>query len=165
MKSCGRIGTLIKPQLVSVFVCFHSLLSVHLLKFLARSCKILQIRGFLGKNLGKILTKKSKNVQDSYQELQEFLHWVNIRCFYFPIRATFVVPFPTACVLFVFSDIRTCCTETLSFLKFLTLGFANSMRVVNINYRPAIEMDCVLRPSIQGSIWLQYLPRTVSPYS
>ena len=37
--------------------------------------KILQIRGFLGKNLGKILTKKSRNIQDSHQELQEFLHW------------------------------------------------------------------------------------------
>ena len=71
----GISGTLIKLQLASVFVCFHSLLLVHLLNFLARSCKILQIRGFLGKNLGKILTKKFRNIQDSYQELQEFLHW------------------------------------------------------------------------------------------
>ena len=46
--------------------------------FLARSCKILQIRGYLGKNLGKILTKKSRNIQDSYQELQEFLHWATL---------------------------------------------------------------------------------------
>ena len=75
-KGCGIIGTLIKLQLASVFVCFHSILSVHLLNFLARSCKILHIRGFLGKNLAKILTKKSRNIQDSYQELQEFLHWV-----------------------------------------------------------------------------------------
>ena len=30
----------------------------------------------LGKNLGKILTKKFRDIQDSYQELQEFLHWV-----------------------------------------------------------------------------------------
>ena len=43
--------------------------------FLARSCKILQTRGFLGKNLGESLTKKFRNIQDSYQELQEFLHW------------------------------------------------------------------------------------------
>ena len=74
-KICGIIATLIKLQLASVFVCFHSLLSVHLLNFSARSCKILQIRGFLGKNLSKIVTKKSRNIQDSYQKLQEFLHW------------------------------------------------------------------------------------------
>ena len=61
------------------FFCFHSLLSVHLLNFLARSCKILQIREFLGKNLAKILTKKFRNIQDSYQELQEFLHWVVVK--------------------------------------------------------------------------------------
>ena len=61
-KSCGIIGTLIKLQLASVFVCFHSLLPVHLLNFLARSCEILQIRGFLGKNLTKILTKKTGSI-------------------------------------------------------------------------------------------------------
>ena len=33
----------------------------------------MQILGFLGKSLGKIPTKKSKNIQDSYQEFQEFL--------------------------------------------------------------------------------------------
>ena len=46
------------------------------MNFLARSCKILQFLGLLGKSLGKILTKKFKNIQDSYQEFQEFLHWV-----------------------------------------------------------------------------------------
>ena len=74
-KSCGIIGTPIQRQLASISLCIHSLLNVHLLNFLARSCKILQIRGFLGKNLGKILTKKSRTIQDSYQGLQAFLHW------------------------------------------------------------------------------------------
>ena len=46
------------------------------LKFLDIILQDSRIRGFLGKNLGKILTKKSKNIQDSYQEFQEFLHWV-----------------------------------------------------------------------------------------
>ena len=41
---------------------------------MARSCKILQIRGFL-RNL---LTKKSRKIQGSYREFQEFLHWVKI---------------------------------------------------------------------------------------
>ena len=48
------------------------------MNFLKLSCKILQNRGFIGKNLGKILTKKSRTIQDSYQEFQEFLHRVII---------------------------------------------------------------------------------------
>ena len=39
----------------------------------------MQIRGFLDKNLGEILSKKSRNIQDSYQEFQVFLHWVFIK--------------------------------------------------------------------------------------
>ena len=37
-------------------------------------CHIVAILGFVGKSLGNIFTKKSKNIQDSYQEFQEFLH-------------------------------------------------------------------------------------------
>ena len=42
------------------------------LNFLARSCKILQLLGFLCKKFGKILIKKSKNIQDSFQEFKDF---------------------------------------------------------------------------------------------
>ena len=40
MNDCAIIDALIKPQLASFFVCFHSLLFASLLKFLARSFKI-----------------------------------------------------------------------------------------------------------------------------
>ena len=45
------------------------------MKFLARSCKIVHILGALGKNLAKILTKGFRNLQDSWQEFQDILHW------------------------------------------------------------------------------------------
>ena len=62
----GRIGTLIKPKLAWVFVCFHSLLLAFLLKLLARflaflafswiswqdSWRFLDFLGFLDKILG-----------------------------------------------------------------------------------------------------------------
>ena len=48
------------------------------LEFLGTILQDLQIRAFHGKNIGKILTKKSGNIQESYQELHEFLHWVDI---------------------------------------------------------------------------------------
>ena len=52
------------------------------LKFLARSCKIVHILGALGKNLAKILTKGFKNMQDSWQEFQDILHWAMTRKFF-----------------------------------------------------------------------------------
>ena len=53
------------------------------LKFLAKSCKIVHMLGALGKNLVKILTKGFRNFQDSWQEFQDILHWVNwmISCY------------------------------------------------------------------------------------
>ena len=43
-----------------------------------RSCKIVHSLDALGKNLAKILTKGFKNYQDSWQELQDILHWMCI---------------------------------------------------------------------------------------
>ena len=58
--SRGRIGTLIKPKLAWVFVCFHSLLLAFLLKLLARSSKIVHILGALDKNLTRFLLRVSR---------------------------------------------------------------------------------------------------------
>ena len=49
-----------------------------------RNDGILQIRGFLRKNLRKIPAKKSRNIQDFYQEFQEFLHWGHFANYFFP---------------------------------------------------------------------------------
>ena len=46
--------------------------------FLLSLIRILGFLEFLGTNLGKILTKQFKNIQDSYQEFQEFLPWTPI---------------------------------------------------------------------------------------
>ena len=51
---------------------FFLKLLIRILGFLEFLGTVLQILGFLGKSLGKILTKKSKSIQDSYQEFQEF---------------------------------------------------------------------------------------------
>ena len=138
-KSCDIIGNLIKLQLVLLFVCFHSLLSVHLLNFLARSCKILQIRGFLGKNLGKILTKKFRNIQDSYQEMQELSHWV----------ASLKGPLPIFSALRDFVSIFFRKGLLSTFLMFCDRSFENSKRVPLLvrqrKFDPTFRILCTVK--------------------
>ena len=73
----GFSSNFLKPQL-SFFLRFKSILKVFFLDFLARSCKILAILETLGKNLGKNLGKSFRKIQESWQEFQEFFHWVVI---------------------------------------------------------------------------------------
>ena len=70
---CSMIGTLNKPKLGPLFSFTFVSFS---LEFMPRSCKIVSILGALDKNLAKILTKVFTKMQDSYQEFQEFSHWV-----------------------------------------------------------------------------------------
>ena len=70
-----HVAIILFKSILSTVVFVHNLL---VLEFFQRGYVILAAFALsrLGRSLGKIPTKKSKNIQDSYQGFQEFLHWV-----------------------------------------------------------------------------------------
>ena len=54
---------------------YKILLPLEFLDEISESLTSFKNNEILDQNLFKILTEKSRNIQDSYQEFQEFLHW------------------------------------------------------------------------------------------